>query len=401
MIFAHGPAGLLVTEATKKLWSKKIHNKKISKYILLGAFFALAVDFDLFFTWLVDASHSHHEYVTHTIFLPLLGLIPYVIARLLKNEKLKAISIIYSISTFSHLLLDSIPGTIMWLYPYSREFIGLTSFDEIASSTIGKNILFINISLELLIVLASLNTWIKKYTKIRFKNSIIATLSIGWGALVFILFFIAQNTYQPGGNEGIKDIDKDGVSSFADLDIDGDGIANIKDEYPYNDQVSTENKIINSIKDLNGVNFDPSSGRFYEFTRRAGFFNEKDVIEKAYNQAGIFLDTEIRNDAKGGNGYVGGATNSDLTFKIENYIKFFEVNNYIIANDSNLRNGDIVFIRSSYFPQKIIGGIITVDQQEQVKVTTFNHQNQKVETSFLSDVELREGSIFKIARIIQ
>lgn len=401
MIFAHGPGSFLATHITKKVWGKNLNNKTIKLFLLFGGFFGLAVDFDILYTWFVDSTQSHHEYVTHTIFLPLVGLAFYGLFSLLKKEKVKALSFIFFIGTFSHLLLDSFAGTIMWAFPFSQNFYGLSSIDDLAKGVYGKNILLINILTELGIIFLALYVWIRNYTKSTISSIFGTIFSLTWVAATMFLFIFLQGAYQPGGNDGIKDFDNDGVVNFNDYDADGDGIDNINDTTPLGIDVSLGSEIKKAIQSIEGVAFDPSNGAVYEITKRLGFFNEKDVVEKVYGQIGIQFEQEIVRDALQQGNYPFSPESNNLTNDVQSYVQFFNNNQYSIPLDSSLKTGDIIVFQTTELPQERSLGVVTIDEQNQEKVTLVRSTTKKVESVFVSEARITEGEITTIARIIK
>lgn len=119
MLIAHLPAGYLVAQGFNSL---KV--KGIVPVALLGSIFP---DLDMFYFYLVDnRQHHHHSYWTH---FPSIWILLVVFSAcwlyFRRQSKAAALMLVFSISGFIHLLLDSIMGDIPWLAPYSPKFYAL------------------------------------------------------------------------------------------------------------------------------------------------------------------------------------------------------------------------------------------------------------------------------------
>lgn len=358
MVFAHGPGSFLSVYALKKWWGKNVSEKNTKRLYLVGLFLGIAPDFDILYTLFIDGTHHHHEYITHTPFFYILcaGLL-YSIGRLSRKNLIQVFSKVFLIATLSHMVFDSFMGSIQWLYPFSMQLIGLNSLDIIANSFFGNNGLLINLSAETFLIIAAVICMIvlfKRDVTSSHRKVLYATGAVAYICIFFALYSVAQKTYRIGGNLGISDSDNDGIGNFADLDIDGDGIPNLVDSSNFEGSFGTGSEISNALYRMQHVSFDPSGGQFYELTRRAGYFNEKDVIHKSFSRAGIFMNEELKQDyAVNNKGYVGSSSDSEFYFNVQNFYTFFKHKNVIISRErKNIADlgiggaGDVIFALS-------------------------------------------------------
>ncbi|MEW6712782.1 MAG: metal-dependent hydrolase [Candidatus Riflebacteria bacterium] len=117
MIFAHLPAGYLLTRAL----TEKISPELRKPVLYTGLLASIAPDFDLAWFYLVDGGYgSHHHYWTHVpLFWLALCSLSAVISSLTRQRTLFWCSISALINFELHLALDTMYGKIAWLYPFS------------------------------------------------------------------------------------------------------------------------------------------------------------------------------------------------------------------------------------------------------------------------------------------
>ncbi len=113
MFIAHLPAGYLLTR-----WLQK--KLKIQKFLWVGLLASVFPDIDMLYFYLIDNQQTlHHHYWTH---LPLLWItlwiLMIIVAKILKNRTLLALTMIIFANLILHFILDSIVGGILWLYPF-------------------------------------------------------------------------------------------------------------------------------------------------------------------------------------------------------------------------------------------------------------------------------------------
>lgn len=399
MLFAHAPAGFLAAYFTRKIWVTPRYGPGLTQkqtYLLyfLGAFFGIFPDIDGLYFYLVNATLSHREYFTHSfIFYFLVWLILYFIARLLKNNFLKAFSFVFFFAVLSHLLLDSLSYGVMWLYPFSYLPFGLLGIDFLASGFFGQRFLFINLFLETIIILAALNLFFFIFFKKYFKK-ILAVSYLIFISVIFVLYISWPYLYQGKIDFYYKDQDKDKIINMYDLDLDGDGIPNFKDKDADNNGQKNIDQISKTAKKIEGTLYDVSEGGFWEIPSRFGFLSKTDVIIIPYNAAGIFLKKELEKDfQKYPYRYANSPKNSRFIRDPYNLFIFFR-NNGMLKAGRYFKDGDIVF-----FGEKInnIGLVINGDKEEMVRILMVDRDK----FHFLSGKEAQEkyGKIIGVGRL--
>ncbi len=113
MFIGHLPAGIIVanlatkgrSNATRRWWA----------VALLGSVFP---DFDMFYFYFVDGRQTlHHHYWTH---------LPFVWLCLTPLLVWHPLSRLFLVNVLLHLVLDSLAGGILWLWPFSsRSFVAV------------------------------------------------------------------------------------------------------------------------------------------------------------------------------------------------------------------------------------------------------------------------------------
>jgi len=124
MYLAHLPSGYLL--------GKFLQNKlKVDKYLPYSLIGSIAPDFDLIYAEIVNYPYDHRYLPTHTLFAWLAGLLLFLMLRKLLSLKLDIKVLIFFFSgVLTHLILDTIVGEIMWLYPFNRTFFGILKLRE-------------------------------------------------------------------------------------------------------------------------------------------------------------------------------------------------------------------------------------------------------------------------------
>lgn len=148
MILAHLPAGYLVSRAFKAqrgpiLWAA-----------LIGA---VLPDFDMFWFHLIDhASIHHHRYWVHApgFWVIVAALVLPVIAKLWPDA-LK-LAIVFFTSVLIHLILDTVGGGIMWVWPFSQQLYSLITVPAAHSHWVISFLLHWSFLAELSIVATAL-----------------------------------------------------------------------------------------------------------------------------------------------------------------------------------------------------------------------------------------------------
>jgi hypothetical protein len=127
MFIGHLPAGLITAKLLfPRFQTTSVSYKAFLFWSLLGATFP---DLDLFYFYLIDhRQHHHHSYFTH---FPLLWLILLIVSILwfclTSPRRTAAFAIIFSLSGFIHLFLDTLVGDIWWFAPFLNKPFALAT----------------------------------------------------------------------------------------------------------------------------------------------------------------------------------------------------------------------------------------------------------------------------------
>ncbi|MBU1167334.1 metal-dependent hydrolase [Patescibacteria group bacterium] len=400
MIFAHASGGFLATYFTREIWGKQLDERKKKLFYLLGTFFGVLLDLDFLYYFFFSAESSHREFVSHTfVFQVLVFILLYAISRALSNVSLRAVSIVYFVAVLSHLVLDSFASGVMWLYPLSTRLFGLLTHGVFDNTFVGENLFLINFSTEALLILISIAVAIKAFFKVP-RISLIyfgVGFALLWLSFFFLIYDYTQHVYRVTGNIVYGDIDNDGLTNRDDSDIDGDGVENIVDNDANNNGYSNPEDIKTSLERMKGVNFYPSDGSYYEFTRRLGYFDKKDIVNKALEYAGIYIKDELKKDyKKNALGYQGTPSDSDFDSNLFNIYTYFEKNGMIIKDSTELREGDIIFFGNSKSAPENSGVVYKVNGEESVYYIDKDHNAAAYS---LSDIKNWAGEIQGVARL--
>lgn len=130
---------------------------------LLGA---VAPDIDMIFFYLIDGGAvHHHRYWTH---IPFFWLATAAIALpvLARTRYLTACVAFFS-AVFLHLSLDSIAGSIMWLYPFSDRPLELVMVPPTRSHWVWSFVFHWTFAFEIAIWVAALALWVTRTQRVR------------------------------------------------------------------------------------------------------------------------------------------------------------------------------------------------------------------------------------------
>lgn len=148
MILAHLPAGYLIGRAfgAKRGWVKAA--------ALAGS---VLPDFDLFWFYFVDdRAFHHHRYWVHVPgFWLACGIVVLPLIRMFRPGWL-APAAVFLVSILVHLILDSVGGGIMWLWPFSNHLFSLTTVPATQSHWILSFILHWSFLSEVVIIATAL-----------------------------------------------------------------------------------------------------------------------------------------------------------------------------------------------------------------------------------------------------
>jgi inner membrane protein len=151
VIVAHQPAGYLLARATQN------PRGPLLSAALAGAVFP---DLDIFWFHFVDhGSIHHHRYWVHAPgFSVLIGLPALLILR----AQARAIAAIFLASIMIHLVLDSIGGGIMWLWPFSDHLYSLITVPATRGHWVLSFVLHWSFLLELMIISIAATLWLRR-----------------------------------------------------------------------------------------------------------------------------------------------------------------------------------------------------------------------------------------------
>ncbi len=142
MLVAHLPAGYILGRATR------------TKGAVLGCVLLASVlpDFDMLWFHLVDGrSVHHHRYLTHVPgFWLIAAAIILPIVAMLKRHWLPVTTLCFG-AVLLHLILDTLVGSIMWQWPFSRDFFQLATVSAAHSHWILSFMFYWSFLVEVLI----------------------------------------------------------------------------------------------------------------------------------------------------------------------------------------------------------------------------------------------------------
>ena len=151
MFIAHLPAGYVLT---RRLLDLTPAGHALSRRILaLGLLASVLPDFDLLYFYLIDNRQTlHHLYWPH---LPVFWLAPPALSLLIcaitRNRTLTLVSLVFHANVFLHLVLDTVAGHILWLYPFHPDSVVLVDVPARYGWWVWNFVLHWTFGLELLI----------------------------------------------------------------------------------------------------------------------------------------------------------------------------------------------------------------------------------------------------------
>lgn len=346
MLFAHGPVGFLSVTPLKKFWKKL---KKRERYFLmaLGGVAAMSPDIDLFYFYLVSAEHSHRQYVTHTpIFWVALGLLIYLLGKLLKKRMVGWSGVVVGVGGLSHIVMDSITGRAAWLYPFTRELFGISSVTWLPEWFIS-NLLFVNFLLEGIVFVGFFLTLNKMFVKKKRMQKVLIGLTAFAGFIgVTGLVYVNQHVAHINPNAYHNDTDDDGLANLEDVDIDGDGLHNSYDKDADGDGIDNDEQLVEFAVSLRGVWRAPFGDRGFEQTRRFGFVNNQILGNYTFDSAGQLLGPEMEQDYNNNpDGYIKTPDDHDFRRQNENLLAFLDHTDRLLGPKTTPKAGDVVFIQ--------------------------------------------------------
>ncbi len=155
MFIGHLPAGYLCTRAMLRHLPVPAGSRKALLWTGLAA--SVLPDLDLAYFYLIDnRQHLHHGYWPHVpaLWLALFGLGAGV-SLWLGNRPAFLIVLVFSANALLHLLLDSIAGGILWLYPVSARSFQLVEVPAVYGWWVWNFVLHWSFALELVVCAAA------------------------------------------------------------------------------------------------------------------------------------------------------------------------------------------------------------------------------------------------------
>ena len=152
MLTAHLPSGYILAQWTRR---------KVPHMMPAALIGAMLPDLDMLWFHLVDqASIHHHRYWPH---IPLIWLgIAAVTLPILRQFGLLSTGLVFFAAIFLHLLLDTIAGGILWLYPVDDTLFALTVVPADYSHWIISFMLHWTFLLEVAVWLLAIRLWVTR-----------------------------------------------------------------------------------------------------------------------------------------------------------------------------------------------------------------------------------------------
>jgi inner membrane protein len=151
VIIAHLPSGYILARTTDR------HGGPLLWAALAGSVFP---DIDMLWFHLVDhGAIHHHRYATHAPAFWVLvaaGTLPFV------RQKARAVIAMFLAAVILHLVLDTVAGGIMWLWPWSDHLFALVTVPATQSHWVLSFILHWSFLLELTITATAAAVWLRR-----------------------------------------------------------------------------------------------------------------------------------------------------------------------------------------------------------------------------------------------
>lgn len=125
MFIAHLPAGYILTR--QALWGRSVAAATARRLMALGLLAAVLPDLDLVYFYLIDNRQTlHHQYWTHLpVFWAVLAAPALAAAAASRRPAALLAWLVVFANIFGHLVLDTVVGHVLWLYPLSPESVVL------------------------------------------------------------------------------------------------------------------------------------------------------------------------------------------------------------------------------------------------------------------------------------
>jgi len=384
MIFAHGSIGFFVALTRHAKW-------KNGWFLVIAYIGGIFPDIDLFYTYFINGLATHRTLVTHTPALYILVAILLGGGLLIAKRRTWAIGVLlFNIGALTHMVADGIVGQIMYAYPFSHRFFGLS---DLGIEWLNSNILAINFILEGCIITAFFYALISMYSATKKKR-------IAWTSILLVTFACGLFTvvvgnnhiYRNGESSGFDDVDNDGIANIFDDDIDGDGIPNIDDLDADNDGKGNVEEITEHSEKFFNVWYDPTEGGLLQVPVRLGLVTNDDIVRKLFASVGIYIATEMEKDYTiNPDGYVLPSTSSNFDRSNENIRVWLEHLGKLETGERFAQGrhqlGDILFFESGHVA--IVTGITNKAEHQLLDI----HKNRISAERFEDELVQLEGEI--------
>jgi inner membrane protein len=159
MIIGHLPAGFITAQLLFPYFKNaSVCHKKFAFWAMLGA---ITPDLDMLYFHLIDhRQHHHHRYFSHFPVVWLLLLLASILwFRLASHRKHATLAVIFSLSGFIHLFLDTLVGDIWWFAPFIDKPFALATVPAIYKPWWLNFLLHWSFGIEILVVCWAIYLW--------------------------------------------------------------------------------------------------------------------------------------------------------------------------------------------------------------------------------------------------
>lgn len=392
MLFAHGPLGFLTTWLTTPWWKKYKFDQRF-KYILLfiGIIGGIFPDIDHLMFYVVDATVSHREYITHTPFLYLLVLVFGIsMTRVLKRPQWMFGITVFALGALSHVLTDMVVAEVRILYPFSNQFYGISN---LGIERLTQNLTYVNFLLEAVILFFFGFVLLRLFFKQGvLRVALLAVLSLFFIGGVFGISVANQHIYHGPAHMTYGDFDHDGIVNYRDADIDGDGEPNLLDLDADNDQKGNVQEVSENAELFLNVWYDRSEGGFIQIPSRLGFVSNNDLVYRLFESAGIYIGQEMQLEyEQNPNGYVLPPSDEFFDRHYVNIRTWLEHTGRLESkeqlDDGRSLIGDILFFESEHVA--VVTGFSTTGEPVVLDI----HKNRSIHERSLAEVIDYEGTV--------